>query len=440
MPNDRPSYPPRLAIQPLARPVKAVVTVPGSKSITNRALVLAALGSSVGPCELTGALQGDDTEVMVESLRRLGFLIETEWPIVRFLPHNAGVLVPATAAELFVGNSGTTMRFLTALCALGNGRYRLDGVARMRERPIEDLLAALRTCGVGARSEFGNGCPPVIIEGRGTLQGSGVAIRADTSSQFGSAMLMVAPFHQLGQFVLRFEGPVVSEPYIRMTESMMRDWGAYWRMSSESAYVFEPDSRVGYCRDRELYAIEPDASAASYFFAAAAVTGGTVTVADLSRKSLQGDVGFVDVLERMGCRAEECSAGITVHGRPLRGIDVDMNAISDTVMTLGVAACFAEGPTRIRNVAHIRHKETDRIAALAAELRKIGAEVEEFADGIAITPRPLHGAEIETYDDHRMAMSLALVGLKVPGIVVLKPGCVAKTYPDFWSDFERLHN
>src|SRR5205085_11746054 len=183
------------------------------------------------------------------------------------------------------------------------------------------------------------------------------------------------------------------------------------------------------------YVIEPDASAASYFFAAAAITGGTVTVLGLSRKnSLQGDVGFVDLLEQMGCRVEECTTGITVHGRPLHGIDVDMNDISDTVMTLGAVACFADGPTTIRNVAHIRHKETDRIAALAAELRKVGATVEEFADGLTITPRPLHGAEIETYDDHRMAMSLALVGLKIPGVVIRNPGCVAKTYPEFWND------
>ena len=172
--------------------------------------------------------------------------------------------------------------------------------------------------------------------------------------------------------------------------------------------------------------------------AAAAILGGRVTVAGLTDKSLQGDVAFVDVLEQMGCRVEKCDAGITVHGGPLRGIDVDMNAISDTVMTLGAVACFAEGPTTIRNVAHIRHKETDRIAALATELRRLGAEVEEFADGLTITPRPLHGAAVETYNDHRMAMSLALIGLKVPGVVIKNPGCVAKTYPGFWQDLDRL--
>lgn len=188
------------------------------------------------------------------------------------------------------------------------------------------------------------------------------------------------------------------------------------------------------------YQIEPDASAASYFFAAAAISGGRITVLGIPEKSLQGDVGFVDLLADMGCRVERCSSGITVHGRPLRGIDVDMNAISDTVMTLAAVACFAEGPTKIRNVGHVRHKETDRLAALAAELSKVGAEVEEFADGLTITPKPLHGAVIETYNDHRMAMSMSLVGLKVPGIVIQNPGCVAKTYPGFFDDLEILRN
>jgi 3-phosphoshikimate 1-carboxyvinyltransferase len=441
MPSDRPTYPPRLEIQPLARPIKAAVSVPGSKSITNRALMLAALSTAHGPFELAGALRSDDTEIMVECLRRLGYQVEPDWPTIHLLPHGAASHVPASSANLFVGNSGTTMRFLTGLCAIGNGRYRLDGVPRMRERPIEDLLTALRSCGVSARSELDNGCPPVVIEADGRLKGNGVVIRADVSSQFISALMMVAPFNDSGCFTIQLDGPIVSKPYIQMTEKMMLAWGAQWRNPDDGrSFHFDYNFKENYCLNRESYAVEPDASAASYFLAAAAITAGTVTVADLSRNSLQGDVAFVDVLERMGCRVEECSAGITVHGRPLRGIDVDMNAISDTVMTLAVIACFAEGPTRIRNVAHIRHKETDRIRALVTELGKIGAEVEEFPDGLAITPRPLHGAEIETYDDHRMAMSLAIAGLRVPGIVILNPGCVAKTYPDFWSDFERLRD
>jgi 3-phosphoshikimate 1-carboxyvinyltransferase len=433
------TYPPQLPIVPLAKPPSATVSVPGSKSITNRALVLAALGSWVHDITLTGALRSEDTEVMVHGLRQLGYAIETDWPTVRVRQNLGPSLVPATSADLFVANSGTTMRFLTALCAVGNGRYRLDGVPRMRERPIEDLLVALRECGVNARSEVGNGCPPVVIETHG-LSGPGTTVRGTTSSQFVSALLMVAPWNERGSsgFAIQLDGPLVSEPYVKMTEAMMRDWGATWQYDpGRRTYVFDFDSRANYHGPDE-YAIEPDASAASYFWAAAAVTGGRVTVAGLNRNSLQGDVRFVEVLEQMGCRVEECETGITVHGRPLRGIDVDMNDISDTVLTLGAVACFADGPTTIRNVGHIRHKETDRIAALATELRKLGAGVDERPDGLTVTPRPLRGCAVDTYDDHRMAMSLALVGLRVPGVVIRDPGCVAKTYPGFWQDLAAL--
>jgi 3-phosphoshikimate 1-carboxyvinyltransferase len=433
------TYPVRLEMTPLAKPVTASVTVPGSKSITNRALVLAAMSSGWHDCRLTGALRSEDTEVMVEGLRRLGYVVDADWPTVQFSQHDGHHVVPATAADIFVGNSGTTMRFLTALCAIGDGVFRLDGIPRMRERPIGDLLAALRECGVNAFSESGTGCPPVVIESHG-LMGEGTSIRGNTSSQFVSALLMVAPYHQRGSlgFAIRLDGPLVSEPYVRMTEAMMRHWGATWRHDVENrTYLFDGKSVANYGGPGD-YTVEPDASAASYFWAAAAIAGGRVTVSGLTRKSLQGDVAFVDVLERMGCRVEECKAGITIHGGPLRGIDVDMNAISDTVMTLAAVACFAGGPTTIRNVAHIRHKETDRIAALATELRKLGAKVEEFADGLRITPRPLTGCAVDTYNDHRMAMSLALVGLRVPGVVINDPGCVAKTYPGFWQDLERL--
>jgi 3-phosphoshikimate 1-carboxyvinyltransferase len=274
------------------------------------------------------------------------------------------------------------------------------------------------------------------------LIGDGAKIHTNTSSQFLSGLLMIAPFNeaQCGCFGIQMEGSLVSEPYVRMTEVMMQQWGAKWRFDPpQRIYIFDGlDSRAEYFGP-DSYAIEPDASAASYFWAAAAITGGTVTVSDLSReKSIQGDVRFVDLLAEMGCRVESCSSGITVHGRPLHGIYADMNDISDTVMTLAAVACFADGPTTIRNVAHIRHKETDRIAALAAELRKVGAEVEEFPDGLRIVSRPLHGAEIETYNDHRIAMSMALIGLQIPGVVILNPGCVAKTYPGFWQDLEVL--
>jgi 3-phosphoshikimate 1-carboxyvinyltransferase len=427
--------PQKLEIVPLTKPPQTAVQVPASKSITNRALILAALQSGRKPCDLQGALLSEDTELMVRGLQQLGFHIEADWPSIHIGQHQDERLVPAAAADLFVGNSGTTMRFLTALCAAGAGRYRLDGIARMRERPIEDLLAALRGLGVNAYSELGNGCPPVIVEASGGLRGPGTRIKGHISSQFLSAVLMVAPFCAEPPVGIQIDGALVSRPYVAMTEKMMQHWGARWRATA-AGYLFDGDSDQDF--GVEEYSIEPDASAASYFFAAAAIAGGRVTVLDLPENSLQGDVRFVDVLADMGCRVERCSSGITVHGRTLHGIDVDMNDISDTVMTLAAVACFADGSTTIRNVAHIRHKETDRLTALAAELRRVGAGVEEFADGLTITPRPLHGADIETYNDHRMAMSLALVGLKVPGIVIHNPGCVAKTYPGFFDDLERL--
>jgi 3-phosphoshikimate 1-carboxyvinyltransferase len=373
---------------------------------------------------------------MIDSLRRLGIPVDADRRQNQIrIPDGYRARIPAETADLFVANSGTTMRFLTAMVSLGRGRYRLDGVPRMRERPIRDLLDALTGLGVSARSEFGNGCPPVIVETSRGLPGGVVDVRADTSSQFLSGLLMVAPFAH-SDITLTVPGAMISEPYVTMTIEMMRQWGTGLRVDRTDRGYHIPGGQ--WIRNPPEYAVEPDASAASYFWAAAAITGGRVTVSGLNRKSLQGDVRFVDVLERMGCRVEECAAGITVHGGRLRGVDVDMNDISDTVMTLGAVACFAEGPTRIRNVAHIRHKETDRIAALARELRKLGAGVEERDDGLTIHPRPLAGCAVDTYNDHRMAMSLALVGLKVPGVIIRNPGCVAKTYPGFWQDLDKL--
>jgi 3-phosphoshikimate 1-carboxyvinyltransferase len=427
----------RLEIVPLTKSPQTTVRVPGSKSITNRALVLAALQSWMQDCTLLCALQSEDTEVMVQGLCQLGFRINAKWPSVQLKQHDGDLPVPAHSAEIFVANSGTTMRFLTALCALGRGRYRLDGIPRMRERPIEDLLAALRGLGVKAYSEYANGCPPVIVESDGCLHGPGTRVRGDISSQFLSALLMIAPFTNDTPLQIFVDGPLVSKPYIEMTLAMMSHWGAIWR-EPPNGYEFSALESIANYVGVDHYTIEPDASAASYFLAAAAITDGCITVPDIPKKSLQGDVRFVELLEDMGCMVVRSESGITVRGGPLHGIDVDMNDISDTVMTLAAVACFAEGPITIRNVAHIRHKETDRLAALATELRRVGAEVTEFTDGLTITPRPLHGAEIETYNDHRMAMSMALIGLRVPGIVIKNPGCVAKTYPHFFTDLDQL--
>jgi 3-phosphoshikimate 1-carboxyvinyltransferase len=432
-------YPESLPVTPLASPPHVTVTVPGSKSITNRALVLAALCSRNGACTLTGVLRSDDTEVMLDCLQKLGFRATSDWATHTVVVHRneSGRVIPAKSADLFVGNSGTTVRFLAAMLALGDGRYRLDGVPRMRERPIQDLLDALAQLGVNAVSEAGTGCPPVVIESTGwpDLDHVKVGVSSGVSSQYLSGVLLAATVAPCLTWVA-VPGEMVSEPYVSMTQAMIRQWGRSV-VTHRPTREFQIDGTAGR-RGPSRYPIEPDASSASYFFAAAAVTGGEVTVRGMKREMLQGDVKFVDNLGAMGCAVTELPDGIRVRGGPLRGIDVDMNAISDTVMTLAAVACFADGPTTIRNVAHIRHKETDRIAAVAAELRKLGAEVEEYPDGLRIVPRPLKGCAVDTYDDHRMAMSLALVGLRVPGVVVNDPGCVAKTYPGFWDDFAQL--
>ena len=419
------------AVTPVQGPLDFKLRVPGSKSLTNRALVLAALAST--ECTLTGALQSDDTQVMADCLRILGWAVTVDAPAERItVTRPAGsAIVPERAADLFVGNSGTTVRFLTAMLALGKGVYHLDGVPRMRERPIQDLLDALGQLGVSATSDNEDGCPPVTVHADG-LYGGAVRVKSDASSQFLSGLLMAAPFAG-GETVIEVAAGAVSEPYIAMTVALLRDFGLTLDEVEPGRYVV-PGRQS---HDRREYAVEPDASSASYFFAAAAITGGRATLTGLTRDSLQGDVAFVDALARMGCAVTEWPDALTVTGGPLRGIDLDMNAISDTVMTLAAVACFAEGPTTVRNVAHIRHKETDRLAATATELRKFGATVTETADGLVIVPGKLRGATVDTYDDHRLAMSLALVGLRVPGVVVNDPGCVAKTYPGFWRDLER---
>jgi 3-phosphoshikimate 1-carboxyvinyltransferase len=427
-------YPDQLEIQPLTRPPNTTVRVPGSKSITNRALVLAALSAPGKGCELTGVLQSEDTEVMVQCLKDLGFTITADWDksTILVVQDTFNSPIPATEANLYVANSGTTMRFLTAMVSLGHGRYRLDGVTRMRERPIEDLLIALRQLGVDATSENGDGYPPVIINTNG-LRGGTITIKGDISSQFLSGLLMAAPLAQQDT-TITVDETLVSRPYVIMTLDMMKAFGAV--VESDLIRKFHVHSEMWYSGGK--YAIEPDATAASYFLAAAAITRGSIQVSGLTLTSLQGDVGIAEVFSRMGCRVLDPDKCIGIQWRPLWSVSVDMNEISDTVMTLAAVACFASGPTTIRNVAHIRHKETDRLAALATELRRVGAGVEEFADGLTIIPQPLHGAEIETYNDHRMAMSMALIGLKVPGIIIKNPGCVAKTYPGFFDDLEKL--
>ena len=418
----------QIEIQPSGS-IRGSIRPPGSKSLTNRALVCAALAE--GATELSGVLESEDTHVMIESLRRLGIDVRHDAQKCTAEVVGCGGRLPASEAELFVANSGTTIRFLAALVALGHGSFRLDGVARMRERPIGDLIDALRQLGVSAEAESPGGCPPVVVQAAG-LPGGVTMVRGDVSSQFLSGLLLAAPYAE-SDLTIDVVGDLVSRPYIEMTLAVMRQFGASAESSGNTFHV-----RAGRSYRGLSYEIEPDASAASYFWGAAAVTQGRVTVEGLTPGALQGDVGFVDVLEQMGCLVERGGDSITVEGRPLKGIDVDMNSISDTVQTLAPIALFAEGPTRIRGVAHNRHKETDRIGDLATELRRMGGEVEEHEDGLTIHPRPLRPAVIETYSDHRMAMALALAGLRQKGIVIRDPGCTVKTYPRYFDDLARL--
>ncbi|MGV3609189.1 MAG: 3-phosphoshikimate 1-carboxyvinyltransferase [Planctomycetaceae bacterium] len=411
-------------------PVVGTIQPPGSKSITNRALVCAAIAE--GPSILEGALVSEDTHVMLESLVRLGIEVQSEQNGTLLKVAGCGGKIPAASADLFVANSGTTIRFLTAMVALGHGKYRLDGIARMRQRPIADLLQTMNDLGVEVVSELGTGAPPVMVHAKG-LRGGTAKISGEISSQFLSGLLMAAPLAQQ-DVCLQVIGELVSKPYVTMTLNVMQAFGA--ESQSRDFQEFRIPGRQIYrgCH----YQIEPDASAASYFWGAAAVSGGKVTVKGLQPDALQGDVAFVNCLKQMGCEVTSSAEGITVVGKPLRGIDIDMNAISDTVQTLAVVALFAEGPTTMRGVGHIRHKETDRIGDLARELRKLGAQVDEWEDGLRVHPAPLHGATLETYNDHRMAMSFSLAGLRVPDVVILNPGCTAKTYPGYFDDLARL--
>jgi 3-phosphoshikimate 1-carboxyvinyltransferase len=417
-------------LAPLKRPPQLRIRVPGSKSLTNRALIVAALAE--GDSQLIGALDSDDTRVMVDGLRQLGLTVECDWSVGAIRIQGCGGAIPSRTADLFLANSGTSLRFLTAMIATGQGTFRLDGSPRMRQRPVADLLSALNRLGAVARSDLGTGCPPITIEADG-LDGGYVDVRGDVSSQFLSGLLMALPYAREPTTV-EVQGPLVSQPYIAMTLAVMESFGVRISNHKYRRFNIKPARYRG-----RSHVIEPDASAASYFFAAAAVTGGTITVEGLGTRSVQGDMAFVEVLEHMGCAVTRSDDATTVTGGPLRGVDVDMNAISDTVMTLAAVALFAEGVTRIRNVAHIRHKETDRLAALATELRKLGATVDEHPDGLVIIPSSaMRPARIATYDDHRMAMSFAIVGLRAEDITIEDPGCVAKTYPGFWRDWESL--
>ena len=411
------------------RPIDAVVRIPGSKSITNRALLVAALAD--GESELTGALHSDDTVYMAAALNKLGITVESDPDGERFHVCGGSGTFPAAGADLFVGNAGTAMRFLTAALPLGHGHFRIDGVPRMRKRPIGPLLQALCDLGATVTSEEGTGCPPVVVDASG-LPGGRCSMAGDQSSQFFSALLLAAPFARLG-VEIEVVGDLVSKPYMPMTAAVMRAFGVEMELDTENWRHFRV--KPGQKYKGRSYRIEPDASNASYFFAAAAVTGGRVRVDGLGAGSTQGDLRFVDVLSAMGAAVTIADEYVEVIGPPrgqLRGVDLDLNAISDTAQTLAAIAPYANCPTTIRGVEHARWKETDRVAAMATELRRLGQHVEERADGLTIHPRPVQPADVHTYDDHRMAMSFAVTALLTPSVRILDPGCTAKTFPGFF--------
>lgn len=426
----RPVSPPHRPIHPISQPLNASVRVPGSKSLTNRALMLAALAEGV--TRLENALFSDDSQRFMESLTRLGFEVSAGAGEVTV--RGLGGRIPAPRAELFVGNAGTAARFLTAMLALGQGEYVLDGDARMRQRPIGDLLAALQALGV--RAESATGCPPVTVRANG-LPGGAATVAGEVSSQFLSGLLMAAPY-AAGPLTLTVAGALNSRPYVAMTLAIMRDFGV--TVAQPTPEVFEVTPARYQAQPR--YTIESDASAASYFFAAPAVCGGTVRVENIVRRSKQGDVAFVEVLAQMGCGVTEGADWIAVSAPPgeaLRGVAVDMRDIPDTAQTLAAIAPFAASPTTITGIASARVKETDRVAAMCTELSRLGVQVEERPDGLTIHPCPHpRPAVIRTYDDHRMAMAFALTGLRAPGIVIENPGCVAKTFPHYFQVLEGL--
>jgi 3-phosphoshikimate 1-carboxyvinyltransferase len=417
---------PSRRITAITRPCDATITVPGSKSYTNRALILAALAR--GTSRLSGALFSDDSRYMAGALSELGVAVQGDPAASRFEVHGTGGVITRDRASVFIGNAGTAARFLPPMMALGHGSYTLDGNAAMRARPIGPLLSALRTLGAEAVSVNGDDCPPIRVDARG-LRGGTARLPGGVSSQYFSALLMCAPYTREG-ITLEVDGDLVSKPYLDITAQAMEAFGV--GMVNDGYRRFRVDGGQAY--RATAYAVEPDASGASYFFAAAAVTGGKVVVPGLGSRSLQGDLGFVRILERMGCAVRQTESETEVRGAErLHGVEVDMRDLSDTAQTLAAVAPFADSPTRITGIGFIRKKETNRVAAVVRELTRLGIHADEEPDGMIIHPGMPRAGTVATYDDHRMAMSFAVLGLRAPGIEIADPGCVAKTFPDFFE-------
>ncbi len=414
------------------KPLKPAVTiqVPGSKSYTHRTLIAAAL--SDGTCRVFNPLRSQDTLLTLNALKQLGIKVEAGDDYWTLHGRN-GRFAPLDSPLDFV-NSGTSMRLFGGLVVLGQGSYTLTGTRRMQERPMQPLLDSLKRMGVDARSQKGNGCPPVIITANRHGQ-SHTAIDCSVSSQYLSALLLIAPCLDHGLGIEVTNGPV-SKPYVDMTVDIMNAFGI--DVARDGYTRFTVAGRQAYRAGD--HTVETDGSNASYFWAAAAIGGNRVKVGGVNAASRQGDIGLTEILGRMGCTVTHDTDGIAVTGGPLRGIDVDMGHMPDVVPTLAVVAAFARGTTTIGNVAHLRAKECDRLSAVSSELARMGIETQTTRDTLRIVGGTPHGATIETYDDHRIAMAFAVAGLKVPGVIIRDPGCVAKSFPGFWEAFEQLHS
>jgi 3-phosphoshikimate 1-carboxyvinyltransferase len=405
------------------------VSVPGSKSYTHRMLIAAAL--SDGMCTIRNALISEDTQFTNEALKQMGIRIER---------HHSDILVYGQSGQLqscsvpiYLGNSGTSMRLLSAVAALGKGTYTLAGTARMEKRPIKDLLDALRQIGVKARSLNDNGCPPVEIAGA-MIRKDRVDINCQKSSQYLSALLMIAPYAQNG-LEIRVSGKPVSKPYVDLTIELMQMFGI--RLERENHRKFKvPGGQIYRAGE---YGVEADCSQAAYFWGAAAISAGDIKVMGVNAGSAQGDIRFVDLLQRMGCRVSKTANGIRVAGGSLCAIEADLADMPDQIPTLAVVAAFAKGTTVIKNVAHLKSKESDRLSATVTELKKMGIDAAGTANALVVRGGKPKGCVIDTYNDHRIAMSFAIAGLKVPGVCIRNESCVEKSFPAFWQVFEELY-
>jgi len=430
-PARRPGWPDVMAVEPLTSPPDATAELPGSKSITNRALLAAALAD--GTSTLRGALFADDTEAMIGALRSLGYTVSTNRGAATVSIAGRGGAVPSGPAVLDARQSGTTARFVAPALALGAGPYTLDGSEQLRSRPMGPLVDALRDLGASVTEDGATGRLPLTFRDGG-LTGDRVTVPGDISSQFLSGLMLVGPLLAKG-LCIEMSTPPVSVPYLDLTANVMAVFGAEVDCDGDHRRIRVAPGPYRPAR----FKVEPDASAAAYFLAAAAITGGRVRIEGLGDPAEQGDWHFANVLGAMGARVEWANGTVTVTGTGhLHGVDVDLRDLSDTAPTLAVVAAFADSPTRVRGIGFIRAKETDRIAAVVTELQRLGVDAVAEDDGLLIRPGRLVGARVETYDDHRMAMSFAVAGLVVPGVEIVDPGCVTKTFPDFWSTLDRL--